>query len=76
MSIEKLEERICLADENLEALMIVYNGCPTKMLLDAIEKTKKELRELRFEYERARERQRRKRPDSDSKTVKVGDGTK
>jgi hypothetical protein len=73
MTIEKLQERICLADENLEALMTVYNGCPTKMILDAIEKTKKELRELRFEYERARERQRRERPKSNSKVIKTGD---
>lgn len=76
MSIDKLEERICLADENLEALMMVYNGCPTKLILEAIERAKKELRDLRFEYERAKQRQRRKRPDSDSKTVKVGVGTK
>jgi hypothetical protein len=75
MTIEKLEERICLADENLEALMMVYNGCPSKMIAEAIEKTKKELRELRFEYERAKERQRRKRPNSNSKTIKVSDGT-
>lgn len=75
MSIDKLEERICLADENLEALMMVYNGCPTKLILEAIERAKKELRDLRFEYERTKQRQRRKRPDSDSKVVKVGDGT-
>ena len=73
MTIEKLEERICLADENLEALMTVYNGCPTKMLAQAIEKTKKELRELRFEYERARERQRRERVKSNPKVIKTGD---
>ena len=73
MTIEKLEERICLADENLEALMTVYNGCPTKMLAQAIEKTKKELRELRFEYERARERQRRERAKSNPKVIKTGD---
>jgi hypothetical protein len=73
MTIEKLEERICLADENLEALMTVYNGCPTKMLAQAIEKTKKELRELRFEYERARERQRRERHKSNPKVIKTGD---
>jgi hypothetical protein len=73
MTIEKLEERICLADENLEALMTVYNGCPTKMIAQAIEKTKKELRELRFEYERARERQRRERAKSNPKVIKTGD---
>jgi len=73
MTIEKLEERIYLADENLEALMTVYNGCPTKMLAQAIEKTKKELRELRFEYERARERQRRERAKSNPKVIKTGD---
>jgi hypothetical protein len=71
MSIEQLELRIMMVEENLESLRMVYNGCPTRLILEAIEETKEKLEELQYEHKRAKERERRKRSEGTSKIVEV-----
>ena len=76
MSIEQLELRIMMVEENLESLMMVYNGCPTRLIMEAIEETKRTLEELQYEYKRTKERERRKRSKGTAKIVEVVDKVK